>query len=148
MKNEIEKRPFQDDQAWVTYLHPFTVVRLDSEPDFTVPLDQINANSYDHGKLCEVVTTLPLSEVSPLALLVCFDGALAIPRIKPFTNKDSVLNRFNHILCALLLGGVLCEAIDRRDIDYQAMLRDPELMSRLQDDRVSSAPDAQYPRTL
>ena len=49
-------------------------------------------------------------------MLVCFDGALAIPRIKSFGTEDLVLNRFNHILCALLLGGVLCEAVDRRDI--------------------------------
>lgn len=116
MSKNLEKLPFKDNQAWVTYLHPFTVVRPDSEPDFTVPLDQINANSYNHGKLCEVVTTLPLDALSPLAVLVCFDGALAIPRIRLLGTEDSVLNHFNRILCALLLGGVLCEAVDRRDI--------------------------------
>ena len=116
MPKKLQKPPFKDNHAWVTYLHPFTIVRPDGEPNFTVPLDQINANSYNHGKLCEVVTTLPLSEPSALAVLVCFDGALAIPRVEPFGSEDSALNHFNHILCALLLGGVLSEAVDRRDI--------------------------------
>lgn len=116
MKKKITKQHFKDNQAWVTYLHPFTIVRSDDEPDFSVPIDQINSNSYDHGKLCEVVTTLPVDSSLPFSGLVCFDGALAIPRIKPFETEDLALAQFNRLLCALLLGGVLCEAVDRRDI--------------------------------
>ena len=63
----------------------------------------------------EIGYNAALGALSPLAV-VCFDGALAIPRVKPLGTEDSVLNHFNHILCALLLGGVLCEAVDRRDI--------------------------------
>jgi hypothetical protein len=105
-----------NDSVWVAYLHPFAVVRPDAEPKFKIPLDQINAGTYDHGQLCKIVTSLSLKPKSNLDLLVCLDGALAIPRKGIFGSSDAALDHFNFVLAALLVGGVRTEAVDARDI--------------------------------
>ncbi|EEF60059.1 hypothetical protein [Pedosphaera parvula] len=110
------KEDHNADHAWVVYINPFCVIQPDNEPEFRVPLEEINSNTYNHGKLCEIVTTLPLPQQDALSILVCFDGALAIPIIPAFKSVDKVLEHFNLILCSLLLGGITAEALDRRDI--------------------------------
>jgi hypothetical protein len=104
------------DSVWVTYLHPFAVVRPDAEPTFKIPLDQINAGTYDQGQLCKIVTSLSLKPTSDFDLLVCLDGALALPRKGAFATSDAALDRFNFVLAALLIGGIRTEAVDTRDI--------------------------------
>ncbi len=105
----------RDNSVWATYIYPFTVVKPSGEPEYSVPLEQINSISYDHGKLCSFVAALPLGPGNAMAL-VCFDGALALPRNNRFACPDSAQEMFNRILCCLLLGGFACEAIDKRDI--------------------------------
>ncbi len=116
MEHEPTENSINAEIAWVTYINPFTIIRKDSEPDFGLSLDDINSNSYNHGKLCEIVAAVPWSEIDPLNVLVCFDGALAIPRRKNVGGADGALAHFNRVLCSLLLGGIICEAVDRRDI--------------------------------
>lgn len=102
--------------AWVTYLIPFQVIRPDQAPPYSVSLDQINTNTYQHGVLSEVVITIPEPQFEQLPLLVCFDGGLALPVIAPYDRIENAINRFNRVLCALLLDGIEVEAIDSRHV--------------------------------
>ncbi len=103
-------------KGWVTYINPFVIIRKDDEPTFFVSTDEANDNTYSSYKLCEVVTALPLEAIHPFKLLVCFDGAIAFPKIKKTFGPDVALEHFNYVLCSLLLGGIRCEAVDRRDV--------------------------------
>ncbi|WP_292993319.1 hypothetical protein [Nitrosomonas sp.] len=49
-------------------------------------------------------------------MLLCYDGGLAIPRTAAFSNKENATEFFNSALCNLFLGGVLCCAVDTRDV--------------------------------
>ena len=102
--------------AYVSFITPFCIVRPDNEEDFTVPLDDINQNTYDHGLLCRVVTALPSPLLNTTSLLICADGAIAVPAIPELESINDVLDVINDALCCLLLGGHLCEAIDTRDV--------------------------------
>lgn len=102
--------------AGVTYLIPFQVIRPDHLPPYSVSLDEINANTYEHGILSKVVAAIAEPQPEELPLLVCFDGGLALPVIAPFNRIDDAIARFNRVLCALLLGGIEVEAIDSRHV--------------------------------
>jgi hypothetical protein len=111
IKNTLHKNA-----AWVSYISPFKLIVPDNEKPLAVTLDQINSNTYDHGQLCRIVGMLPVLSKSDYKLVVCYDGALAIPRIENFKNQENAVELFNNLLCQLLLGGVFCEAVDKRDI--------------------------------
>src|SRR5687768_8313286 len=104
MSDENPSIPFSANQAWVTYIYPFVVVRPKNDPDYSVSLEEINNISYNHGKLCQVVTSFPISVRQPNAdqILVCFDGALALPRTAQFVSKDRAVEKLNNILCSIL----------------------------------------------
>lgn len=116
MSDYFDHLPLDDNDAWVTYIDPLLIVRKDDQPEFGLPIDDVNACTYDHSRLCDVVTGIPLDESDSLRSLVCFDGAIAIPRLGRFLSVDAALTQFNTIFCSLLIGGVRCEAVDRRDI--------------------------------
>jgi hypothetical protein len=116
MAAELTQPQGLDNTAWVTYVNPIVIIRKDSDPDFTVRFDQLNASTYDHGKLCKIVAALSLPAIQPLRVLVCFDGALAIPVTTGSEDADTAVEQFNHILCSLLIGGITCEAVDWRDV--------------------------------
>lgn len=111
-----EKDDFGKNNAWVTYINPFRLVVPDSEEPLKVDLEEINSNTYNHGELCRIVTAVGLLESESYKLLVCYDGALAIPRTDDFRKKEDAVNLFNRIICQLQLAGVMCEAIDQRDV--------------------------------
>jgi hypothetical protein len=114
MNTEERKKAFGE-SGWVSYLSPFTIVVPDDEEPLEVDLEEINNNSYNHGKLCRIVAKMPIKS-QELESLICYDGAIAIPMIKQLGKKENAVDYFNDIFCKLLLGGHHCEAVDRRDI--------------------------------
>lgn len=50
------------DPAWVTYITPFRLIVPDGEVPLESSLDEINGNTYNHGKLSKIVGTLPLGK--------------------------------------------------------------------------------------
>lgn len=108
--------------GWVTYINPFRIVVPDHEEPLKVDLKEINSNTYNHGKLCQIVTSVALDELSGYKMLVCYDGALVIPKIGKYRNKEEAVNLFNRIISCLILSGIFCEAIDQRDIVWGNLL--------------------------
>lgn len=113
--NTKEQKKISEEWGWVSYLSPFTIVVPDDEEPLKVDLDKINNNTYNHSKLCEIVTKLPIKN-QKLEGLICYDGAIAIPMVKHLGKKENAVDFFNDIFCKLLLGGHHCEAVDRRDV--------------------------------
>ena len=103
-------------RCWVGYLSPFTVVVPNDEKPLSVELEDINRNTYDHGKLCGIVHSMDLGQADGLKMLICRDGAIALPMTSNYGNKEDVVDFYNKLLCQLLIGGHLCEAVDTRDI--------------------------------
>lgn len=116
-----DKRMIPKNDAWVTYISPFKLIVPDGEKALEVSLDEINSGTYDHGKLCQIVGMLPILDLSDYKMVICYDGALAIPMIEKFNKLENAVEFFNKILCQLLLGGVFCEAVDKRDIVWGAL---------------------------
>lgn len=110
------KNPFHKNAAWVAYISPFKLIVPDGEKPLTVTLDEINSNTYDHGQLCRIVGMLPVLSQPDYKAVICYDGALAIPRVKSYKNQEEAVEFFNNLLCQLLLGGIFCEAVDKRDV--------------------------------
>jgi hypothetical protein len=102
--------------CWVSYIYPFTIIVPDGEDPLVVPLDEINSNSYDNGKLCRIISARPLKELPGLDLLICYDGAMAIPAAGNFAKKEAAVNYFNYLFACFLLGGFRLEAVDTRDV--------------------------------
>ena len=111
-----------DDPCWVTYLNPFRFVVPDGEEPWMVSLDEINSNSYDHGRLCRIVAEVPTPLGDGWPMLLCYDGAIALPRKGAFSKKEDATEYFNGVLCDLLLGGILCTAVDSRDVVWGRLL--------------------------
>jgi hypothetical protein len=114
-----EGRPDQlplRENCWVAYLYPFTIIVPDGEQPLAVPLEEINRNTYDHGRLCRIIGTSPVRDLTGLSLLICYDGALALPATGKYLRKEAAVNYFNYLLACLLLGGSRPEAVDTRDV--------------------------------
>jgi hypothetical protein len=116
MTKEEENKTFGN-SGWVAYLSPFKLIVPDDEQPLRVDIEEINSNTYDHGKLCRIVAAITIKSFD-YKLLICYDGALAIPQLKKFSTKEAEVDFFNDIFCRLLLGGVYCESVDQRDIVY------------------------------
>ncbi len=114
MDKEEHKKHFNN-PCWVTYLNPFRIIVPDDEEPLKVELEEVNSNTYNHGKLCRIVSNLSVTNFD-YKLLICYDGALAIPKYGNFSEKEKAVDLFNNVFCELLLGGVDCECIDRRDL--------------------------------
>ncbi|RAU82466.1 hypothetical protein [Pontibacter arcticus] len=114
MDKEKRKEHFNS-PSWVTYLTPFTLIVPDNEEPLKVELEEINSNTYNHGKLCKIVSSSPIDSFD-FDLIICYDGALAIPKFSTFSEKEKAVDFFNNLFCKILLGGIYCEAVDRRDI--------------------------------
>lgn len=114
MEADKFKKHLQD-TAWVAYLSPFRLIVPDGEEPLKVDLKDINSNTYDHGQLCRIVSKYTIESFS-YDLLICYDGALAIPKTDRFQEKEQAVDFFNNFFCKILIGGIFCEAIDRRDV--------------------------------
>jgi len=94
---------------------PFRLVLRDSDEEWKLSLDQINALSYDYVKLHRASTFLDIG-IAPWSLGVCFDGTLVLPATKEYCKPENALACFNKVLCAILLGGTYCEAMSPDDV--------------------------------
>ncbi len=101
--------------AWISFLAPYTFVLPDNS-EFSISIDQINANLYDGDKLSEAVMTLPLHAQSELSALISHDGAIAIPMSHDYPSKTKASDELNRIFCALLLGGIHTEVIGASEL--------------------------------
>lgn len=63
-----------EDICWVGYLYPFTMIVPDGESPLAVPLDEINNNSYDNGKLCRIIGNSPVADLPNLGVLISACG--------------------------------------------------------------------------
>lgn len=95
------------DPAWHAFLRPDAWVLGDGE-DFSVSLEQINANSYAGEKLSVPVASLAASGVPAL---VSRDGALALPMQGDFIQQHHAVEMINRLFCALLIGGIHTEFV-------------------------------------
>lgn len=105
--------------AWVAYISPFSFVIPDEEEPMAVSLEEINTSTYNYGELCRIIEIFPIpleSVEGKFTMLVCYDGALAIPRYGKFALKEDAIEFLSSVLCHLLIGGIYCEAIDARDV--------------------------------
>lgn len=105
----------RDTPAWVTYVAPLRLVFPDGEGRVAPTLDEVNADDYDHGKLCRIVHVASSGGSRP-PVFVCGDGALASPVCREIPDRAAAVTHFSRILCALCLGGIFCEGIDNRDV--------------------------------
>ncbi len=106
----IDKNP-----CWVAFLHPFTFVVPDDEKPWEVKLEDINNISYSSGNLVRIVTKIEIPNCD-LPALICYDGAIAIPKNENFPTKESALNYFCEFLVKLLFSNFNIEGIDHKDI--------------------------------
>ena len=116
MTQKNKKKPRPGSTAWVSYIHPFQLIVPDGEKPMDLTLDEVNSNRYDHEELCRIVGILDVLDLARYKMLVCYDGALAIPMCDKYRHKEMAVDIFNKIICQLLLGGILCEAIDQKDV--------------------------------
>ena len=113
-----KKKEFEDSQnnpCWVAFIHPMTFVVPDDENPWEVKLEDINNISYSSGNLVRIVAKFEI-EKSELSGLICYDGAIAIPKIVKFQTKESALNYFSLFFAKLLLANFYVEGIDHKDI--------------------------------
>lgn len=99
------------DPAWHCFLTPYTWV-LKEEEDFSVSLEQINANTYAGSKLAEPVAALTIAGATAL---VSRDGAVALPMEGDLAEQHCAVELMNRVFCALLIGGIHAESVAHND---------------------------------
>ncbi|MGY2259280.1 hypothetical protein [Pseudomonas sp. SDO55104_S430] len=114
--------------GWTAYLRPYSAVHRDETSNLNISLLQVNTNSYNGGKLAEVVTYLPLNIPSGLPALISYDGAIVIPQCDEFPDKSEGVKKLNEILCSLLLGGIHTEILPVNE-SAPSILRDGGLFT-------------------
>ena len=105
-----------EDICWVGYLYPFTMIVPNGESPLAVPLDEINNNSYNYGQLCRIIGNAPVADLPDLDILICYEGAIALPAAGKYSKKAIAVNYFNYLFACLLLGDLEIEAVDTRDV--------------------------------
>lgn len=111
-KEPISEIPSYD-PAWITFLFEPLVIISKSKDDFIVTLDEINTNLYDTRILSRFVTKLKNHNEKPhLDILVTFDGSIMLPIDENYNTPEKAINKFNEIIGALFLGGILVKPID------------------------------------
>jgi hypothetical protein len=111
------------DPAWHGFLQPYTWVLSDDE-DFSISLEQINANSYPGGRLAEPVVSLTAFGIPAL---VSRDGAVALPMREELLQQHVAVEMLNRIFCALLIGGVHAEFVSHNDAAVGCLAEDRNL---------------------
>lgn len=111
-KEPISEIPSYD-PAWITFLFEPLVLISKTKDDFVVTLDEVNSNLYDTRILSKFVTKLKdYNENSQLDILVTFDGSIMLPIDENYNTPEKAINKFNEIIGALFLGGILVKPID------------------------------------
>lgn len=101
--------------CWVCYIHPLSFIIPDGEEKLNITLQEINSVSYNHGELVRIVSSFKLPN-SNIDGLICYDGAIAIPRNDQFRGIEQAVNYFNDFLAKLLVSEFYVEGVDVRDI--------------------------------
>lgn len=104
----------------VAYLHPFRVV-VEGVETWSSTIEEINNGEWDYVALHEVIGGIDVGMPAPYHMLVCRDGALALPVVPAIRSDEKLVEFFNKILGALLLGGVFAEAIDIDGVSQAAV---------------------------
>ncbi|WP_175698838.1 hypothetical protein [Burkholderia ambifaria] len=94
---------------------PFKLFAKNGRDRWNPTLKQINDSTYDSLKLNRVSGFID-GNVAPYAMLVGFDGSLALPAFPEFAQHDKALRIFNRVLLEMLLGGIYTEAAAPADI--------------------------------
>lgn len=94
---------------------PLKLFAKDGRDRWNPTLEQINNGSYDYLKLNRVSGFID-GNVAPYAMLVGFDGTLALPAFPEFAEHGKALRIFNRVLLEMLLGGIYTEAAAPADI--------------------------------
>ena len=108
--------------AWMFPLRPYTAVHRDVSSSLNITIEQINTNSYDGGKLADVVTTLPLGNASGIPALVSYDGYIAIPQCEDYPTNADGTSKINEVLCCLLIGGIHTEVLHSEKLEIGTLI--------------------------
>ena len=106
----------------VAFLHPFRLVDGPTSPEWNVSLDQVNTATWDYVALHQIVGGIDVGLEPPYHMVVCRDGALALPPTTALRRGQAAIELFNQCLAAILLGGVYCEAISSDGLDFGSIL--------------------------
>jgi len=111
-KEPISEIPSYD-PAWITFLFEPLVLISKSKDDFIVSLNEIDTNLYDTRILSKFFAKLKdYNENSQLDILVTFDGSVMLPVDDNYNTPEKAVNKFNEVIGALFLGGILVKPID------------------------------------
>jgi len=123
-KEPISEIPSYD-PAWITFLFEPLALISKTKDDFVVSLDEINTNLYDTRILSKFVAKLKdYDENSQLDILVTFDGSIMLPVDENYNTPEKAINKFNEIIGALFLGGILVKPIDLTKLHQGCILED------------------------
>ncbi len=114
-ESDLHRRDWYKNTCWVAFLHPFTFVVPDDEKPWKVKLEDINNVSYSSGNLTRIVSRFKINEID-LDGVICYDGAIAIPRKGKLSQKEDAVNFFNKLFTQLLFCDFKVEGVDLRDI--------------------------------
>lgn len=116
--NDIPRRV----PALVIYLHPFRLVESSDQEKWEPNIDEINSGSWDYIKPHEISGGLDVGLEPPYHMLVCRDGALALPPIPELRDHQNAVEFFNKCLASFVLGGIYCEAVTLDNLEFGSIL--------------------------
>jgi len=99
--------------VWGGNSSPFRLVAREGD-EWSVTFDEVNAQSYDSTKLFRSSLNIDIG-ISPLSLIVLFDGTLVLPRCAQIP-KSRALALFNQHLTDILLGGLFSREVLPDDV--------------------------------
>ena len=99
--------------VWAGCFAPFRLVTRTND-NWSASLDEINASTYDTTKLFRTSLNIDVG-ISPLSLIVLFDGTLVLPMYSQIPKKRA-LSIFNKHLTDLLLGGLFVKEVAPDDV--------------------------------
>lgn len=108
--------------ALVIYLHPFRLIESETQDPWVTSIQEINSSNWDYAKLHEVSGGLDIGLEPPYHMLVCRDGALALPPIPELRDHQRAVEFFNKCLAGIILGGIYCEAITLDNLEIGSIL--------------------------
>jgi len=114
-EEESHRKTLLKNSCWVAFLHPLTFIVPDDEKPWEVKLEDINNITYNSGNLIRIVSRLKSTDLE-LDGMICYDGAIAVPRKGKLDNKEEAVNFFNKLFAQLILSGYKAEGVDLRDI--------------------------------
>lgn len=85
-------------------------------------IQDINSYNWDYTKLHEITGGLDVGLTPPYHMLVCRDGALALPPIPELADHQRAVEFFNKCLAGIILGGIYCEAITLDNLEVGSIL--------------------------